>query len=158
MSPQIEVSTDLYVALHGLMMPDDRTLADVIWRLAQEHQVRRTDRPARETGWSIYRTEGLHSGGTTIPDGLRLRGRHGGSDFVYAEVTDGRIVVNGEMFESPSRAALHAARALGSAAHSLNGWRWWEFEYPRGSDSWRALHTLRHPWQIERRRSWSRRY
>ncbi|SRR6266705_715352 len=158
MPPHIEVSTDLYVALQGLMMPEDRTLADVIWRLAQEHQVRRTDRPARETGWSVYPSEGLHTGGATIPNGLRLRGRHGRGDFVYAEVKEGKIVVNGRVCESPSRAAVHAARALGSTAYSLNGWRWWEFEYPRGSDNWRPLHSLRQPWQIERRQSWARRY
>jgi len=140
------------------MAPEDRTPSDVIWRLVQEHHVRRTDRPAGETGWSIRPTEGLSSGGATIPNGLRLRGRYGRADFIHADVKDGRIVVDGIAFESPSKAAVHAARKLGSTAYSLNGWRWWQFETPGDPGNWRPLDALRQPWQIERREGWARRY
>jgi hypothetical protein len=153
MCPQIEISPDLYVALRTLMEPDDRTPSDVIWRLVQDQQVRRTDPPARETGWRIDPSEGVPSGGAVIPNGIRLRGRHGTRKVIYADVKRGKILVDGEAFESPSKAAIYARRLLGSPAQSINGWMWWDFESPKGSENWRPLDTLRQPWQVKHRRS-----
>lgn len=156
-APQIEVSTDLYVALKKLMDRDDRTPSDVIWRLVEEHRQPRTDLPARATGWRIDPSEGLHSGGATIPNGLRLRGSYGRNGVVYAEVKRGYIELDEKTFESPSSAAIHAAQLLGAGSHAINGWRWWEFESPKGSGVWHSLNSLRHPWDVQRRRVYAKR-
>ncbi len=153
MSPKIEVSTDLYVALRTLMEPGDRTPSDVIWRLVQDRHAQRTDPPT--LGWVIEPSEGLSAGGTVIPNGVRLRMRFRGSEYTYAEVRDGKIWIGRKAFDSPSAAAGAVAQSRGAkgTAASLNGWLYWEFETPRGSDRWRPLDSLRAPWQLRRGRS-----
>jgi len=152
MSPKIEISTDLYVSLRTLMQPGDQTPSDVIWRLAEEHHAKRSDPPT--TGWIIGSEEGLSSGGTVIPNGLRLRMKYKGADYEYAEVRDGAIYRRKKRFDSPSAAAGDVASSRGAKgpAASLNGWIHWEFETPRGSGRWRKLDTLRAAGQIARRR------
>lgn len=139
------------------MGPEDRTPSDVIWRLVEGQRVPRTDPPAHLTGWSTAASEGLRSGGTTVPNGLKLRGRHGRNGVVLAEVRGGRIVVGDTEFESPSAAATAAARELGSQSSAVNGWLWWQFESPVGSNEWHLLDDLRHSWDVQRRRTRRRR-
>ncbi len=153
MSPTIEISPDLYVALRTLMEPGDRTPSDVIWRLVEGQHVTRTERPSRIAGWVVKPTEGLSSGGATIPNELRLRGRYKSSDYTYADIRDGKLWVGGEAFASPSAAATAVSRACGATgpAPKVNGWKFWEFETPRGSDRWRRLDSLRGPGHVRRR-------
>jgi hypothetical protein len=154
MMPSIEISADLYVALKTLMHPEDRTPSDVIWRLVEKHQVIRTEPTSRERGfWQIKPSEGLHSANITIPNGLKLRGQYKRSDFVYAEIRDAKVWVGTESYDSPSAAAGGVARSLGAsgAATSINGWKFWEFESPNGSDRWRPLDSLRAAWETHRR-------
>lgn len=150
--PSIEISSELYVRLQQMMERPDRTPSDVIWRLVQEHDVPRAERPTSETGWSIKPTEGLSTGGTVIPNGLRLRGRYGRTGVANAEVREGVIKYNGGTFESPSSAAIAASQDLGAKTTSVNGWRWWEYEMPGRPGDWRRLDTLRHEWQVRQRR------
>ena len=152
-SPKIEVSSDLYVTLRTLMEPGDKTPSDVIWRLTQDRHARRTDPPTE--GWIIAPSEGLSTGGTVIPNGLRLRMRFRGTDYTHAEVREGKIWVGKKAYDSPSAAANALAEAHGTKGRrraSLNGWRHWEFEIPKGSGRWRKLESLRSPWHIRRRR------
>jgi hypothetical protein len=152
MSPKIEISSDLYVSLRTLMQPGDKTPSDVIWRLAEDHHAKRSDPPT--TGWIIGRDEGLSSGGTVIPNGLRLRMKYKRGEYTYADVRDGAVWIGRRAFDSPSAAAVAVALANGAkgAAASLNGWIHWEFEMPRDSGRWRKLDTLRAAGQVAKRR------
>jgi len=152
--PKIGISADLHVVLQGLKEPDDRTIEDVIWKLLADRQITRPDNPARLTGYVLSAGEGVHTGNGTIPNGLRLRGRYKAVEHTYAEVRDGRIWIGSESFSSPSAAAGAVARNSGAGwrAASINGWSFWEFEFPKGSSRWRRLNSLRWPWEIQRRR------
>jgi hypothetical protein len=154
MSPSIEISSDLYVALRTLMHPEDRTPSDVIWRLVEEHHVTRSEPTSSEKGyWQINPSEGLHSANVTIPNGLRLRGQYKRNDFVYGEIRDAKVWIGAESHSSPSAAAGSVARSFGAtgAASSINGWKFWEFESPKGSGRWRSLDSLRGAWETNRR-------
>lgn len=153
MSPQIRLSSDLYVALRTLMEPEDRTASDVIWKLVQDRHVKRTEPSGR--AWVVEPGEGLDAGGVTIPNGLRLRGRYKNREYTYSEIREGKLWIGRDAFGSPSaaaRAVARAARAPGTA-RSINGWKFWEFEFPHGSNRWRRLDSLRQPWEVRRRRS-----
>jgi hypothetical protein len=152
-SPKIEVSSDLYVTLRGLMEPGDRTPSDVIWKLVQDHHAKRTDPPT--IGWSIEPSEGLSSGGIVIPDGLRLRMRYKTNDYTYADLRDGKLWIGKKTFSSPSAAATFVAQSGGAKgrAANMNGWLRWEFETPKGSGNWRVLDSLRGPWEVTKRRT-----
>ncbi len=153
MSPRIQVSSDLYVALRTLMQPGDRTPSDVIWRLVQDRHVKRTEPPAGT--WVVDSSEGLDTGGVTIPNGLRLRGRYKNRDYTYGEIREGKLWIGGDAFGSPSAGARTVARICGArgTATSVNGWKFWEFEFPKGSNRWRRLDSLRQPWDVRRRSS-----
>lgn len=57
------------------------------------------------------------------------RGSHSGTE-VMAVVEDGSIKYDGEVYSSPSPAALAADEDIrgSESAGALNGWEWWEFE------------------------------
>jgi hypothetical protein len=55
---------------------------------------------------------------------------------------DGRIVVNGNSFESLSEAAKALAFTKKGHSPSLNGWKYWSAKLP-GEDKWRSLWDMR---------------
>lgn len=153
--PSIKVSQDLYMALDRLRDPQDKRITDLIWRLVEDRGVKRTEPTSVEQGWWYTGdvAEGLTASDMTIPNEAALRGRYRGK-YVLARVRNGRIVIDGESYESPSsaaRAVLATHRVAGAAAN-VNGWRFWEMEYPAGSGNWRRLDSFRKPWQVKRRR------
>jgi hypothetical protein len=153
--PSIKVSQDLYMALERRREPQDKRMTDLLWRLVEERGIKRTEPTSMEQGWWHVgdAAEGLSGSDITIPNGATLRGRYRGKYF-QASVQGGRIVMDGEKYESPSaaaRAVLARQRVVGAAA-SVNGWRFWEMEYPAGSGQWRRLDSFRKPWQVKRRR------
>lgn len=73
--------------------------------------------------------------GVKVPAGTEFRGRHKGQTHT-ARVENGLLVLNGEKFDSPSRAAMYITN------NSVNGWRFWECKLP-GSHTWRSMESLR---------------
>ena len=154
--PSIKVSQDLYVALDRLRDPQDKRISDLLWRLVEERGVKRTEPTSLERGWWYTGDagEGLSASDTTIPNDAKLRARYRGKYF-HATVEGGKIAMDTERYDSPSaagRAVLAKSRVAGAAAN-VNGWRFWEMEYPAASGRWRRLDSFRKPWQVKRRRS-----
>lgn len=143
MNPQIEISTDLYIALIQLRQRGEYTQADVIWRLVEEHGISRSDPPT--SYWTVRRPEGLSFRGGVLPNGLRLRMKYKWSPFCYAEIRDGQIWIGESSYDSPSSAASAMAGQSGAPRSSphINGWRYWEYESPKESGKWHSLQTLR---------------
>ena len=153
--PSIKVSQDLYMALERLRDPQDKRMTDLLWRFVEERGIKRTEPNSVERGWWYTGDagEGLNASDMTIPNQAKLRGRYRGK-YIQAGVEDGKIVIDREKYGSPSaaaRAVLAKHRVVGAAAN-VNGWRFWEMEYPAASGQWRRLDSFRKPWQVKRHR------
>jgi hypothetical protein len=143
MSPQVQISTNLLVVLRRLMKAGDHTTEDVVWRLVEQQGIPRCE-PRRQY-WVLNPNEGLDSRGGFLPNGLRLRMRYKRGAFFYAEVREGKIWMDGEAFDSPSAAASVVARQSGANRYNphLDGWKYWDYEFPVGSETWYSVDTLR---------------
>src|SRR2546421_7436688 len=154
--PSIKVSQDLYVALDRLRDPQDKRITDLLWRLVEERGVKRTERTSVEQGWWYTGDagEGLAASDMILPDQANLRGKYHGT-YVNATIGRGKLVMAGKEYGSLSAAARAVAEKHGvvGAGANVNGWRFWEMEYPAASGQWRRLDSFRKPWQGKRRRS-----
>lgn len=80
------------------------------------------------------------SHGVTLPHGTRLRMIHRGREYTGV-VDDGRWLVEGERFDSPTGATGVATKRDGSPAH-VDGWNYWRAMRP-GERGWVVLDRLR---------------
>ena len=82
-------------------------------------------------------------GTVEIPHGAeaRMTYQRGGQVF-EGQFLDGRLVVNGQSFDTLSGAASALARTKGGIATSLNGWNYWEVKFP-GRTEWMPIKLLR---------------
>jgi len=79
--------------------------------------------------------EGLTMRGMLFPAGTKFRATCKGRRY-SGEIIDGALVVNGERYQSPSR----AGKAL--MGYNVNGWHFWQVKLP-GSGEWRLLDSFR---------------
>ncbi len=81
--------------------------------------------------------------GVAVPHGSRARMEYGrGSQRYEGLFLDGMLVVNGRKFNSLSEAASALARTKDGRSTSLNGWNYWEVQFPN-SDRWELMEHLR---------------
>ena len=81
--------------------------------------------------------------GVVVPHGSLARMEYGrGSQLYEGMFLDGALVVNGSKFNSLSEAAGALARTKDGRTTSLNGWNYWEVQFP-GSDRWDLMEDLR---------------
>ncbi|MGI8931998.1 MAG: hypothetical protein ACR2FK_06450 [Sphingomicrobium sp.] len=112
-----------YVALRRLLkLPDAK--------ITQPAAVASVGRPWRE-------------GAVEVPHGAEARMTYQrGSQVFEGQFLNGRLVVNGQSFETLSGAASALARTKDGAATSLNGWNYWEVKFP-GRNEWLPFKLLR---------------
>ncbi len=131
----IELPDEVYRKLQELAVPfEDKEPADVIGRLVPLFE----KEPTRDVEISPQSTSDLVCKGGTIPHGTRLGRRSYKGCSSEAEVLDGKIRLNGESYPSPSKAANAAARSIGTASLSLNGWEPWEYS-DSSTEQWKRL-------------------
>ena len=119
----IEVPDDLYKELEKRAIPfEDKEPADVIRRIIDYPRIgsAETDESTCDNG------SDLHCRGGMIHHGTRLRKTYKGHSF-EAEVLNGKILLNGNSYLSPSEAANAAVCSVGPQSSSINGWIFWEF-------------------------------
>lgn len=81
--------------------------------------------------------------GVVVPHGSLARMEYGrGSQLYEGMFLDGALVVNGARFYSLSEAASALAKTRDGRSTSLNGWNYWEVQFP-GSDRWDLMDHLR---------------
>ena len=81
--------------------------------------------------------------GVVVPHGSLARMEYGrGSQHYEGKFLDGTLVVNGTKFDSLSEAASALAKTRDGRGTSLNGWNYWEVQFP-GSDRWDLMAHLR---------------
>jgi hypothetical protein len=81
--------------------------------------------------------------GAVLPHGTPVRMPYGrNSQLFEGEIIDGRWVVAGRTFDSPSGAASELAITRRGRKTKLNGWVYWEVKLP-GETEWVRLDSLR---------------
>ena len=81
--------------------------------------------------------------GVSIPHGSRARMEYQRGSQVYeGEFLDGYLVVQGNKFTSLSAAAGAVAVTKDGTKPNLNGWVYWEAQFP-GQTSWKLLSAIR---------------
>ena len=78
--------------------------------------------------WYKNKYKEKRSGG--LPRGLRLRNIYKGVVVMAEVIVDGKIIFDGQTYESPSMAAVAAIQSLGSKRKTQNGWSFWKFVDP----------------------------
>ena len=79
--------------------------------------------------------------GVTLPHNTKLRMSYNGRMHT-GEVLDGVWHVEGETFRAPSAASSGVARTKQGNSVSLDGWEYWEVQFP-GTTRWKRLNDLR---------------
>ncbi len=82
-------------------------------------------------------------GTVEVPHGSEARMSYQrGAQVIEGRFLDGKLVVNGQEFDTLSSAASAMARTRGGGTPSLNGWNYWEAKFP-GRSEWLPLSLLR---------------
>jgi hypothetical protein len=79
--------------------------------------------------------------GVTLPHGTRLRMRYNGRLY-EGEIADGKWVIEGRMFGTPSGAASGIAITKRGKKTRLDGWIYWEVQ-SLGENTWSPIASLR---------------
>ncbi|MDR3463884.1 MAG: hypothetical protein P4L76_16370 [Beijerinckiaceae bacterium] len=79
-------------------------------------------------------------GGVMLEHGTKLRMSYNGQTH-EGEIRDGKWVVEGKTFRSPSGAASGTALTKQGKKTQLDGWKYWEVK-PLGTDKWATLDSL----------------
>jgi hypothetical protein len=86
--------------------------------------------------------------GVELPHGTELRMTYNGRTH-SGMIQNGRWMIGGREYSSPSSAAGALARTKAGGSPSLNGWELWEAKLP-GTERWRGLKSF--PRKVTRRR------
>lgn len=73
--------------------------------------------------------------GVRFPLGTQFRAKYKGQSY-EARVADGVLVLDGQPFDTPSKAAMAITK------NPVNGWIFWECRLP-GTSSWKLIKSLR---------------
>lgn len=135
--PTINVSDRTMRRIENRAVPfQDQEPEDVIRRLLDKTEGEDIDSATTSTS-----PADLVARGGRIPHGTKLRATYKGAEY-RAHVDDGKIVWNGQRFESPSKAAIAVIRSTGTDRQAENGWRFWDVKTPE-SGEWRPAQSLR---------------
>ena len=81
--------------------------------------------------------------GVTVPHGSLARMEYlRGSQVYEGQFLNGKLVVNGQSFDTLSSAADALAVTKDGKKPSLNGWLYWKARFP-GETKWRSLNDMR---------------
>ncbi|MDH5784779.1 MAG: hypothetical protein OEZ16_04120 [Chromatiales bacterium] len=125
----ITIDLDIYKAIETHRQSFAESHNDILHRLLLDDMLA-VQQPAEQGGLRIRH-------GVYLPAGTQLRhiAQRSGDRYV-AEVVDGGIMFEGEIYQSPSKAAIAAA------GNSRNGWIFWEYMDPI-TKKWQLLDALR---------------
>jgi hypothetical protein len=81
--------------------------------------------------------------GVVVPHGSLAKMEYSRGSQVYeGQFLNGKLVVNGQSFDSLSAAADALAVTKDGKKTSLNGWNYWKVKFP-GETTWRSLNDMR---------------
>lgn len=126
----IEIDFEVYKHLTMMRETEEVSYNDVIRRLLNLSERANGISDLAEKEGKPFVTKGV-----SFPHGSKFKANYKGENY-YAEVQDGALVFDGERHTSPSSAAIAIT------GNSVNGWIFWECQYP-GHSTWRSIKDLR---------------
>jgi hypothetical protein len=135
----IEIDFDVYKLIEAERQSFDEPRIAALRRLLKL--------PAKQAAEPL--NDGISAGrswsgeGVTLVHGTRLRMRYNGRQY-EGEIVDGKWVIEGKTFDSPSGAASGIAITKSGNTTRLDGWIYWEVQAPSDT-GWTPIKTLR-PW------------
>lgn len=127
----IDVDFDVFKALTNLRATEDVSYNEVLRGLLKLEPAK------KHHSYSESASSGKDwvTKGVRFPFGTEFRATYKGKTF-QGKVENGALFLNGEEFESPSRAAMSITK------NPVNGWVFWECRRP-GDTSWQLIGSLR---------------
>jgi len=126
----IEIDLELSKTIEGLRLSFEETENEILKRVLTDHQSVLRNRDRKEGGLRVR-------DGVFLTAGTKLRHIAKRSGRRYdAEVVDGGIKYQDQLYHSPSMAAIGATNT------HRNGWVFWEFQNPVNGE-WQLLDYLR---------------
>src|SRR5579872_1900831 len=122
----IEIDFDVHKLIEGERQSFTETPNAVLRRLLKL-PARESARPGTETNGDVGRP--WAGEGSILPHGTMLRMRYNHRQH-EGEIVDGKWVVDGKTFDSPSGAASGVALTKGGKKTRLDGWSYWEVKVP----------------------------
>jgi len=139
--PTITLSFDTHKHLNVLRNSETESFEAAIRRLLQLPSFASTETGAAEPTKDVGRPW-IAEDGTAIPHGTELQHVYKGTPY-SATVEDGKLIYNGEQFDSLSNAAHRVTAANGgSAVNKPNGWLFWKVLIPE-TNKWQPVDCLR---------------
>ena len=133
----IEIDFDVHKLIEAERQSFSETPNDALRRLLRLPQRTHAKAPTKVTNnqrpWS--------GEGVTLPHGTRLRMRYNRRQH-EGQVIDGKWVIDGKSFDTPSGAASGVAITKGGKRTRLDGWIYWEVMFP-GDTNWTPIRGLR---------------
>lgn len=87
--------------------------------------------------------EGWFAQGVFLPNGTKIRMGYGDNTSLNGTIDNGRWIVGGRKFDSPSTAATAlVSKGRGRSKARVNGWLYWQV-LPPGQTDWALLDSLR---------------
>ena len=142
---QIEIDFDVYKAIELARQSFADTQNNVLRRLfgIDSSQPVAKKIATAQTTFDEIQPQGRSWSGKNVllPHGTRLRMDYNGISYL-GEILDGKWVVDGQTFSSPSAAANGVAITKDGTTTQLNGWVYWEVRLPQ-STKWTQLKSMR---------------
>lgn len=134
----IEIDFDVHKIIEAERLSFDEKPNDALRRLLRLPPLASAKQsvPKAVNGQRPWSAEGV-----MLAHGTLLRMRYNGRQH-EGQIVDGKWVVEGKTFDSPSGAASGIATTKRGKRTRLDGWIYWEVK-PPGDTSWTAIHALR---------------
>ncbi len=133
----VEIDFDVYKRIqlerHGYDDSENDALRRLLGMGEVQHQIPSVELLNGQRSW--------RDGDVILPHQTDLRMSYGRASH-QGQIVDGKWVVAGKVFDTPSGAASGVARTKKGKATRLDGWNYWEVKRP-GDREWKALSTLR---------------
>ena len=137
---KIDIDWDIHKRIEAERRSFDEAPYIALRRLLQLPQLKPATAPeTRAIGTGIPWTDD----GVMVPHGSLARMEYSRGSQVYeGQFLNGKLVVNGQSFDSLSAAANALAVTKDGKKTSLNGWNYWKAKFP-GETKWRSLNDMR---------------
>ncbi len=134
----IEIDFEVYKLIEAERRSFDEPRNEALRRLLRltpstDYLAPATDDPSGTRSWS--------GDGVTLQHGTKARMRYNGRTH-EGEIIDGKWVIEGRAFASPSGAASGVALTKNGERTRLDGWIYWEAKRP-GDTEWTPIRVLR---------------
>jgi hypothetical protein len=131
----IEIDFDVYKLIENERRGFDDTPLSALRRLLKLPELSPTKRIELGTGRAWMQK------GVTLDHGTLLRMEYN-RRVHEGQIVDGRWLVEGKLYDSPSGAAVGVARTKSGKQTALDGWEYWNFKRP-GSNLWAPIMSER---------------